>query len=103
MRLVHNFLWYLIYGHPLRHHSPDSQTPADLNSCDPAPKQPDHQEKQDPKESTNGQSSETAADCTLTNLDVTSSGDEEEELKDKSTPGQSQPDMKGKTESCTYF
>ncbi|XP_042341203.1 general transcription factor 3C polypeptide 1 [Plectropomus leopardus] len=85
LRLVHNFLWYLMYGHPLRNNCPDShlasQTPADLNSANTNPK-----DSADPQ----------TADSALTNLDATSSsGDEEEEgLKDKSTPGHSQSDFK---------
>ncbi|XP_070828041.1 general transcription factor 3C polypeptide 1 [Chaetodon trifascialis] len=107
LRVVHNFLWYLIYGHPCKHSSPDSnsanQTPANPPSCDP-----DSQEKQqDVKDDTNTegqtQSSESAAgvsedpqtaESTLTNLDVTSSGDDEEELQDKSALSRSEPDMK---------
>ncbi|XP_033480322.2 general transcription factor IIIC subunit 1 [Epinephelus lanceolatus] len=87
LRLVHNFLWYLIYGHPLRHNSPDShstsETPADIHSSDADAKPPDNHGAQ-------------TADSTLCNLDTpSSSGDEEEvEQKDKVTPGPSQSDMK---------
>ncbi|XP_044044024.1 general transcription factor 3C polypeptide 1 [Siniperca chuatsi] len=114
LRVIHNFLWYLIYGHPHRYNSTGShstsQTPANPNSSDPDAKHLDNHEKQDLKDTqnstnTNGQTqpSQSAAtgfvdpqtaESTLSNLDVTLSGDEEEELKDKSTPAHSQSDMK---------
>lgn len=59
-----------------------------MNRFDPDAKHPDSHEKQDLKDSVDPQ----AADC---NLDVASSGDEEEELKDVSTPGRSQSHLKG--------
>ncbi|XP_059189576.1 general transcription factor 3C polypeptide 1 [Centropristis striata] len=94
LRLVHNFLWYLIYGHPLRHNStdshPTSQTPVDLQRSDPDPKQPENPEKQDLKDCVEPQT----ADAASASLDLTSSGDEEEELKDKATTGHSQSDLK---------
>uniref|UniRef100_A0A667WIL2 Ral transcription factor IIIC subunit 1 n=1 Tax=Myripristis murdjan TaxID=586833 RepID=A0A667WIL2_9TELE len=31
LRVIHNFLWYLIYGHPLKRSSPGSQTLTDTN------------------------------------------------------------------------
>ncbi|XP_070771379.1 general transcription factor 3C polypeptide 1 [Enoplosus armatus] len=104
LRVIHNFLWYLIYGHPYVYNSTGShstsQTPANPNSSDPDAKHPDSHEKEDlkdtPKESAAaGSVDPQTADSTLCNLDVTSSsGDEEEGLKDKSTPGHSQSDMK---------
>ncbi|XP_035516207.1 general transcription factor 3C polypeptide 1-like isoform X2 [Morone saxatilis] len=86
LRAIHNFLWYLIYGHPERHNSngsrSTSQAPANPNSSDPDAKPPENEEKQE------------TADSNLSNLDVTSSGDDEEELKDKTAHGHSQSDMK---------
>ncbi|XP_050926445.1 LOW QUALITY PROTEIN: general transcription factor 3C polypeptide 1 [Lates calcarifer] len=103
LRVVHNFLWYVIYGHPLKHVStdPDSScgTPASLHSSDPEAKHPDNHENQDLKDTqtltnTDGQtqSSEKAAagsvdpqtaDSAASKLDLIS-GDEEEEQKDES-------------------
>lgn len=105
LRVVHHFLWYLIYGHPLRHscagsHS-TSETPANLHSSDLDVKHPDTREKQGLKDAQNVQAwlSEDAASSSVgvhtsnSNLDLTS-GDEQDEPKDKSTPGLSQPNMK---------
>lgn len=103
LRVVHNFLWYVIYGHPLKHVStdPDSSCgmPASLHSSDPEAKHPDNHENQDLKDTqtltnTDGQtqSSEKAAagsvdpqtaDSAASKLDLIS-GDEEEEQKDES-------------------
>uniref|UniRef100_UPI0037E74EBE general transcription factor 3C polypeptide 1 n=1 Tax=Semicossyphus pulcher TaxID=241346 RepID=UPI0037E74EBE len=75
LRVIHSFLWYLIYGHPLRQDAPDStstsQTPANtkVQSAD-AP----------------------TTDSTVTKLDVTSSGDEDGE-QGKAAPGASQSKM----------
>ncbi|XP_040001751.1 general transcription factor 3C polypeptide 1 [Xiphias gladius] len=113
LRVVHNFLWYLMYGHPLRHSSTGSdsagEAPANLHSSDPEARHPDNHEKQDLRDTQNStntdgqkQPSEKAAsgsahpqtaDSTVSKLDVTS-GDEEEEQKEESTPGHSQSDMK---------
>uniref|UniRef100_A0A8C4IB21 General transcription factor 3C polypeptide 1 n=1 Tax=Dicentrarchus labrax TaxID=13489 RepID=A0A8C4IB21_DICLA len=73
LRAIHNFLWYLIYGHPERHNANGSHStsPAPANSSDPDAKPTDNEEKQE------------TADSNLSNLEVTSSGDDEEELKDK--------------------
>lgn len=102
LRVVHTFLHYLIYDHPVKDNSAGSdstsETPADLHSSDPDASHPDTHEKLDP----NGtQSSENAASVeqqtanpTLSNLDV-ASGDEGEEQKKKLTPGHTQSDMKG--------
>lgn len=76
LRVIHNFLWYLIYGHPGRHNSTGSQFTS--QTVEPQ-----------------------TADSTLSKLDVASSGDdEEEELKDISTPGHSESDRKGERGSC---
>lgn len=120
LRVIHNFLWYLIYGHPRRQNSTGShstsQTPANPNSSDPDAKHPHSHQKQvlrDAQNSTNtngethssenaatGSVDPQAASSTSSKLDVMSSGDEEEELKDKSTPGRSQSDMEGERTSC---
>nr|XP_019958712.1 PREDICTED: general transcription factor 3C polypeptide 1 [Paralichthys olivaceus] len=103
LRVVHNFLWYLIYGHPLRHNSSDSQptgeTSANVHSSDAEAKHPDNHDKQDLKDTQNctivdetTQSSDTA-DSAVSKLDLTS-GDEEEEQKTESIPRNSLSDMK---------
>ncbi|KAJ4944248.1 hypothetical protein JOQ06_012793, partial [Pogonophryne albipinna] len=89
IRVVHNFLWYLIYGHLSKQSSSDSpstsDTSAQQNISDPDPKQrKDSPNKQTlPSENTDSP-----------NLDVISSGDEEEEQKDKLIPSDSQSDLK---------
>ncbi|XP_071360613.1 general transcription factor 3C polypeptide 1 [Trachinotus anak] len=113
LRVVHNFLWYLVYGHPLRYNSVDSDsaggTPANVGSSDPEAKHPDQHQEQDLKDTQNStntdgqtQSSEKAAadsvepqtpDSTVSKLDMTS-GDEEEEHKDESATGQARSDLK---------
>jgi len=87
LRLIHNFLWYLIYGHPDGDPSTDSasQMPTDPNSSSRDAKQPDAQAKQYMKDKESSP---------VSNLDETS-GNEEEPLNDKSKPGQSESDMKG--------
>ncbi|XP_034542767.1 general transcription factor 3C polypeptide 1 [Notolabrus celidotus] len=74
LRVIHNFLWYLIYGHPLRKETPgsssDSQTPANTSENSAEPQTAESKSK----------------------LDVMSSGDEDEE-QDKSEPGTSQKKM----------
>ncbi|XP_035993309.1 general transcription factor 3C polypeptide 1 [Fundulus heteroclitus] len=51
MRAIHSFLWYLIYGHPLREIPPEpvsaNQTPAEPVGSDPDAKLPESQAKQD--------------------------------------------------------
>ncbi|XP_072240808.1 general transcription factor 3C polypeptide 1 isoform X2 [Leuresthes tenuis] len=86
LRLIHNFLWYLIYGHPVGHHSTDSasQMPTDPNSSSRDAKHPDAQAKQNTKDKESS---------SVSNLDETS-GNEEEPLNDQSKPGQSEFDMK---------
>uniref|UniRef100_A0A665SYB4 Uncharacterized protein n=1 Tax=Echeneis naucrates TaxID=173247 RepID=A0A665SYB4_ECHNA len=53
LRIVHNFLWYLIYGHPLRHNSTasdsTSETLANIHNPNPETKQPDKSGQQDEK------------------------------------------------------
>ncbi|CAG5928749.1 unnamed protein product [Menidia menidia] len=94
LRVVHGFLWYLIYGHPLqgKFTDPASQMPTDPNSpsCDAT--HPDGQERQDPsdKESSN-----------VSNL-VEASAYEEELLNDKSKPGLSEPDIKVYADEDTW-
>ncbi|XP_026158449.1 general transcription factor 3C polypeptide 1 [Mastacembelus armatus] len=96
LRVVHNFLWYLIYGHPLSHSSTDltNETPASLHSCDLDVKHSDIPEKQDLEESSEDAASGSVgphtADSTASNLDLTP-GDEEE---DKSVAEQTQSDPK---------
>lgn len=77
LRVIHNFLWYLIYGHPRKNDSQSSES-ATASTAD-----------------------QQTADTTLGNLDVSSSGDEEEEVK--SIPGHSEPDMKGKQAAKCSF
>uniref|UniRef100_A0A8D2ZF46 General transcription factor 3C polypeptide 1 n=1 Tax=Scophthalmus maximus TaxID=52904 RepID=A0A8D2ZF46_SCOMX len=102
LRVVHTFLWYVIYGHPLKHNStgshPTSEPLANPHSSDPEAKHPDNHEKTDLKDTNksttaigDAQSSQTA-DSRVTLLDV-ASGDEAEQ-KDESTPDQSQSDIK---------
>uniref|UniRef100_A0A7N6FIA8 General transcription factor IIIC subunit 1 n=1 Tax=Anabas testudineus TaxID=64144 RepID=A0A7N6FIA8_ANATE len=111
LRVVHTFLYYLIYDHPLRDNNTDSgstsETPADLHSSDPDTKHPHTHGKQDPKDT---QSSENAAsgsveqqtvNATLSNVDVTS-GDEGEGQKEKLTPGHTQTDMKAYTDEESW-
>uniref|UniRef100_A0A3B3YCK2 Uncharacterized protein n=1 Tax=Poecilia mexicana TaxID=48701 RepID=A0A3B3YCK2_9TELE len=51
LRVVHSFLWYLIYGHPLRNNPTEalsaSQSPAEPASSDPGAGLPESQAKQD--------------------------------------------------------
>ncbi|XP_045903076.1 general transcription factor 3C polypeptide 1-like [Micropterus dolomieu] len=99
LRIIHNFLWYLIYGHPCRNSYTGShltsETPANPNN----PDRDDNHKKQDgptqPSESaaTDSVHPQTAHSA-LSNSDATFSGDEEDKLKDKSAPGGSVSDMK---------
>uniref|UniRef100_A0A8D3EFK6 B-block binding subunit of TFIIIC domain-containing protein n=1 Tax=Scophthalmus maximus TaxID=52904 RepID=A0A8D3EFK6_SCOMX len=54
LRVVHTFLWYVIYGHPLKHNStgshPTSEPLANPHSSDPEAKHPDNHEKTDLKD-----------------------------------------------------
>ncbi|XP_069023396.1 general transcription factor 3C polypeptide 1 [Embiotoca jacksoni] len=87
MRVIHNFLWYLIYGHPLRHNSTDStsQTPTDVNSSNPDAKHADSHKQPDLTGKMQSQSSDQAgttdsadqptADTSQYNLETTA-GDE---------------------------
>ncbi len=106
LRAVHNFLWYLIYGHQCH------QIP---NSTDPDAKHPDRHEKQDLKDTQNStntneqtEPSESAAvdsvdpqtvDSSPSNLDVTPSCDEDDEPENKSASGDSESDLKGERAS----
>ncbi|XP_023257018.1 general transcription factor 3C polypeptide 1 isoform X3 [Seriola lalandi dorsalis] len=121
LRVVHNFLWYLMYGHPLRHNSTSSdstgETPANLCSSDPEAKHQDKHEKQDlkdtqnstntdrqtqlPKKAAAGSEKPQIADSAVSKLDETS-GDEEEEQTDESPPGRSQSDLKVYTDEESW-
>lgn len=115
LRMMHTFLWYLIYGHPLRHNcsSSDStsQSSSGADGSDPAAKPADSKAQQDLKEAESstpadrptplsdsvgtGCDGRKSADSSLSNMEV-ASGDEGEEQKDSC----SQSDMKGETASC---
>ena len=86
LRLIHNFLWYLIYGHPHGQNSTDSSSTSQTAAAaaNPGSSDPDNSPV-DPQ----------TADSTLPNLDVASSGDEEEELKDESIPRPPVSNLKG--------
>ncbi|XP_005744612.1 general transcription factor 3C polypeptide 1 [Pundamilia nyererei] len=109
LRMMHTFLWYLIYGHPLRHNcsSSDStsQSSSGADGSDPAAKPADSKAQQDLKEAESstpadrptplsdsvgtGCDGRKSADSSLSNMEV-ASGDEGEEQKDS----YSQSDMK---------
>ncbi|KAM9857030.1 general transcription factor 3C polypeptide 1 [Aulostomus maculatus] len=113
LRVMHTFLWYLIYGHPLQQTStgsqPTSHTPTQPGNCKSDAKPPttnlpgtikdkltstnaDKQTSVDPKNS----------DSTSSKLDVASSGDEEEEVNNKSSPGPAQSDMTAYSEEDSW-
>ncbi|XP_028268672.1 general transcription factor 3C polypeptide 1 [Parambassis ranga] len=106
LRVVHTFLWYLIYGHPLSQNSTGSdsacQTPPDLISSDPDAKHSEIQDLKETKNSVKKQSSDTAGTCSADRQTVDSTeynldeafGDEGEEVKEKSAPDKSHPDLK---------
>lgn len=83
LRVVHSFLWYLIYGHPQKHNSTDSHSTSQgpdnsPTSSDPASVSVDSQA------------------CTQSKLDVMSSADEEGKgLKDESKPAHSESEETG--------
>lgn len=80
LRVVHSFLWYLIYGHPQKHNSTDSHFTSQAADNSPTSSYP-------VSVSVDSQ----AADCTQSKLDVTSFADEEEKvLKDESKPAHSE-------------
>ncbi|XP_073327021.1 general transcription factor 3C polypeptide 1 isoform X3 [Pagrus major] len=83
LRVIHNFLWYLLYGHPHRQNSDDSNSTSQTAATNPSSSDPD-----------DGPVDPQTADSTLPNLDVTSSGDEEEELKDESIPRHTESNLK---------
>lgn len=115
LRMMHTFLWYLIYGHPLQHNcsSSDStsQSSSGADGSDPAAKPADSKAQQDLKEAESstpadrltplsdsvgtGCDGRKSADSSLSNMEV-ASGDEGEEQKDSC----SQSDMKGERASC---
>ncbi|KAM4751478.1 general transcription factor 3C polypeptide 1 [Anableps anableps] len=88
LRVVHSFLWYLIYGHPLRENRPEvfsaNQAPAEPVSSDPDSRLPESQAKQDMRE---------AKTSNLPPIDERP-GDEEGLQGDQSKPAQSEPDLK---------
>ncbi|XP_029367452.1 general transcription factor 3C polypeptide 1 [Echeneis naucrates] len=111
LRIVHNFLWYLIYGHPLRHNSTasdsTSETLANIHNPNPETKQPDKSGQQDEK---NNQTPDKAAiasaepqtaDSELPKLDM-ASGDEEDVQKDESGKSCSQLDVKVYTDEESW-
>lgn len=94
LRVVHSFLWYLMYGHPLRDNPTEalsaSQSPAEPSSSDPGSSDPgaglpESQAKQDET------SNPPPIDEGL--------GDEDGLQGDQSKPDQSDADMKGKSVS----
>ncbi|XP_031719024.1 general transcription factor 3C polypeptide 1 [Anarrhichthys ocellatus] len=102
LRLVHNFLWYLIYGHP-GNDSADfqsiAQTPTDVRCSDPDAKHPKESTKKNrqtrPSEkAASGSADQQTADSTESNLVLTLTSGDEEEVKDKATPAHSQSDLK---------
>lgn len=84
LRLIHNFLWYLIYGHPHRQNSSDSSSTSQTAATNPGSSDP-----------ADGPVDPQTADSALPNLDVASSGDEEEELKEESIPRPTESNLKG--------
>ncbi|KAM7394584.1 hypothetical protein PAMP_021375 [Pampus punctatissimus] len=90
LRVIHNFLWHVIYGHPLQHNSaesrPSSQTQTPLissvdNDDIQNPRNADRQTQSSENAASSSADSQTAH-STVSNV---TSGDEKEELKDKST------------------
>ncbi|KAM3864620.1 general transcription factor 3C polypeptide 1 [Diretmus argenteus] len=113
LRVIHNFLWHLIYGHPLLHSSTGTHTPSQSPTCtdppctdpphtdtveNPEPSNPSHSGADNDahdSQSTGGQTSsekQNTAEATPSILEVTSSGDEEECV---SSHPYSQSDLKG--------
>ncbi|KAG7485330.1 hypothetical protein JOB18_008080 [Solea senegalensis] len=92
LRVIHTFLWYLIYGHPQRHGCTVSttETLANLHSPVTTAPNPDGHENQDLKDTQDGQ---TQTDSTESKMDLTA-GDEEEDKSKEATPGHSQSVMK---------
>ncbi|KAK2817334.1 hypothetical protein Q5P01_025525 [Channa striata] len=99
LRVVHNFLWYLIYDHPLKDSTAsdsNSEILANLYSSDPDVEHTGALEKPNLKGTPspeNGACGSVNSQTAKSNLDVTS-GDEEEEQKNKLTAAHSQPNMK---------
>lgn len=89
LRVIHSFLWYLMYGHPLRDNPTEalsaSQSPAEPPSSDPGTGLPESQAKQDET------SNPPPIDEGL--------GDEDGLQGDQSKLDQSDADMKGKSVS----
>nr|XP_020499344.1 LOW QUALITY PROTEIN: general transcription factor 3C polypeptide 1 [Labrus bergylta] len=83
LRVIHNFLWYLIYGHPLRYNASDSDSTNQKSG---------NTEAQSSETPASGSVDPQTADSSLSKLDVSLSGNEEEE-QEKSEPGSSQSDM----------
>ncbi|XP_047435192.1 general transcription factor 3C polypeptide 1-like [Mugil cephalus] len=95
LRVVHNFLWYVIYGHPLQNADSNSTS---QTTADPSGSDSDSHVKPNTKEpgkntDARGQTGKTADDA-VPNLDDVTSGEEGEEPKDKSVSSNLQSDMK---------
>lgn len=92
LRTVHHFLWYLIYGHPHRHGSAETQltgeTVADPASSDPNTSDRDASATRDQDENTPENSVNPDTADAKSHPDAAPSGDEEDmplsELKGKS-------------------
>lgn len=98
LRVVHSFLWYLVYGHSQKHNRvSDSQTSAETEDsphtrCDPA----------------SASAASQAADCTQSGLEAKTAADEEEKgEKDDPQPDASEARNTGEkslalTFSCNF-
>lgn len=95
LRILHNFLWYLLYGYPSQDQTTASDSAgesaaAEPNSSDPDGTNPDSQAKPGLKETESS---------TASNLDETL-GDEEELLNDESKLDFSESNMTGEKSFC---
>lgn len=105
LRIVHNFLWYLIYAHPWKHSLPHShltnQTSENQSNTDTDAKHPANHEHHLPESSKSIASDSVDpqdADTALSNLDMTTYGNEEEPKKDKQETHHSHSHIKGERE-----
>lgn len=101
LRLVHNFLYYLIYEHPLRDASQStSGTPAD-------PCSPDPEADEETQSSGNAAFSSVETQTEVTRCNLGAVPGEEDEQKESVTLGHMQSDVKGGNESwvksTSYF
>ncbi|XP_030595893.1 general transcription factor 3C polypeptide 1 [Archocentrus centrarchus] len=87
LRVMHTFLWYLIYGHPLGQNCSNS-TSSGPNGSEPAAKSADHEAKQDLKEMENS----TTADTQTLLSDSVGTGAEDQKSADSSL-SPSSPDV----------